>query len=113
MFDPRYVQRLLRFLATELDSSRHVHVVLLWAHELMLSHAPRLRTAASAYEVPLRALHKAARRRYDELSKLCNSNLFSLAFLIDQLQAAAGNDGGSVAALVTDRRAAKRARGIA
>ena len=78
----------------------------------MLSHAPRLRAASSKYEVPLRALHKAARRRYDELSKLCNSNLYSLAVFIDQLQATAANDGGVAAALVTDRRAAKRARGL-
>ena len=33
--------------------------------------------------MPLRALHKGARLRYDELSRLCNSNLFTLDFLID------------------------------
>ena len=36
--------------------------------------------------MPLRALHKGARLRYDELSRLCNSNLFTLDLLIDQLQ---------------------------
>ena len=83
---PPYLERMLRFLAAELGASRHLHAVLLWAHQIMLSHAARLRDAPSLYEVPLRALHKGARLRYDELSRLCNSNLFSLDFVIDQLQ---------------------------
>ena len=82
----QYIERMLRFLAAELGASRHLHAVLLWAHQIMLSHAARLRDAPSLYEVPLRALHKGARLRYDELSRLCNSNLFTLDFLIDQLQ---------------------------
>ena len=83
---PQYIERMLRFLAAELGASRHLHAVLLWAHQIMLSHAARLRDAPSLYEVPLRALHKGARLRYDELGRLCNSNLFTLDFLIDQLQ---------------------------
>ena len=96
---PQYIERMLRFLAAELGASRHLHAVLLWAHQIMLSHAARLRDAPSLYEVPLRALHKGARLRYDELGRLCNSNLFTLDFLIDQLQlteAAAAADRKSV-----------------
>ena len=73
------------WLSRELGASRHLHAVLLWAHQIMLSHAARLRDAPSLYEVPLRALHKGARLRYDELSRLCNSNLFSLDFVISYI----------------------------
>ena len=55
-----------------------------------VAHAQRMRDAPSSYEVPLRALHKGARLRYDELSRMCNGNLFSLQFLIDQLRTVAG-----------------------
>ena len=44
--------------------------------------------AAGGARGPLRALHKAVCTRYDELSKTCHSNLFSLTFLADQLQMA-------------------------
>ena len=30
---------------------------------------------------PMRALHKGTRRHYDELGRVCNSNLFSLSFI--------------------------------
>ena len=85
---PPYVERLLRFLAGELDASRHLHLVLLWSHRLMLAFATRLRESPGQHEVPIRALLKGARLKHDELGRLCNSNLFSLAFLSDQLQAA-------------------------
>ena len=93
-----YLPRLLRFLSVELDSSRHLHAVLLWAHALMVAHAQKMRDAPTAYEVPLRALHKGARLRYDELSRVCNGNLFSLQFLIDQLQTVADAAASEVAA---------------
>lgn len=79
-----YLERLLRFLAGELESSRHVHCTMLWVQQLVLSHGQYMRGRPAAFEAPLRALHKGTRMRYDELGRLCNSNLFSLDFLIDQ-----------------------------
>jgi periodic tryptophan protein 2 len=86
---PPYVPRLLSFLGAEIDSSRHLHAILLWTHQLLLSHGSRMRDARSAHEVPLRTLQKGVCARYDELSKLCHGNLFSMEFLVDQLEHAA------------------------
>lgn len=89
-----YLDRLLFHLRVELDSSRHVHAVLMWVHQLLLSHTPCMMDQPTRYEVALRALHKGVRVRYEDLAKLCNDNLFSLSFLADQLLLIAS--GGSV-----------------
>jgi periodic tryptophan protein 2 len=83
---PPYLPRLLSFLASELDGSRHLHALLLWVHQLLVCHGQRIRDHRSAHEVPLRALHKGVCARYDELAKLCHGNTFSIAFLVDQLE---------------------------
>ena len=82
---PPYLPRLLSFLGAELETSRHLHAVMLWVQQLLLSHGQRLRDHRSAHEVALRTLHKGTCVRYDELAKVCHGNLFSLDFLIDQL----------------------------
>ena len=81
---PPYLPRLLAFLGAELESSRHLHALLLWVHQIVLCHGERLRDQRSLFEVPLRTLHKGVTSRYDELTKTCHSNTYSLAFLADQ-----------------------------
>lgn len=95
---PPYLPRFLAFLGAEIDTSRHLHAILLWVHFLLLAHGQRVRDARSAHEVPLRTLHKGVCARYDELSKMCHGNQFSIAFLVDQLQHLAAA-GGAPAAL--------------
>ena len=38
---PPYVPRLFAFLGAEVDGSRHLHAILLWARQLLLAHARR------------------------------------------------------------------------
>ena len=90
--------RLLAFLAAEVDETRHVHALLLWLHQLMLSHGRMLREQRDAHDVPLRALHKSVCTRYDELSKVCHGNLFTLRVLADQLALLHGAEEGDEAA---------------
>jgi len=90
-----YLERLLRFLGGELERSTHVHAVMLWVQQLLLAHGQQLRDRPVAFEAPLRALHKGTRLRYEELGHMCNRNLFSLDFLIDQIgQPAAAAESG-------------------
>ena len=94
-----YLERLLRFLGGELERSTHVHAVMLWVQQLLLAHGQQLRDRPVAFEAPLRALHKGTRLRYEELGHMCNRNLFSLDFLIDQhgqpaAEAESGEQGG-------------------
>lgn len=116
---PPYLQRLLCFLGAELESSRHLHAILLWVHQLLASHSQRLRDQRALYEVPLRAIHKGVCNRYDELSKTCHSNQFALDFLLDQMEystaAAATRESKAVVApskpaAAPDGHEAKRAR---
>jgi len=82
---PPYLHRLLTFLGAELESSRHLHAMLLWVRQLLISHSQRLRDQRSAYEVPLRTIHKGVCNRYDELAKTAHANQFAVDFLLDQL----------------------------
>ena len=75
---------MIHFTGGELEVSRHVHGVMLWVQQLLLTHGHHMRERPATFEAPLRALHKGTRLRYDELGKMCNKNLFSLDFLIDQ-----------------------------
>lgn len=85
-----YLARLLMFLGAEIDTSRHLHAILLWLHHLMLAHSEHMREQRSAHEVALRTLHKGVCARYDELTKVCHGNQFSLSFLADQCRMLAG-----------------------
>ena len=82
---PPYLPRLLGFLGAELETSRHLHAILLWVRQLLLSHSQRLRDHRSTHEVALRTLHKGVCARYDELGKMCHGNQFALGVLLDQL----------------------------
>ena len=70
------------------SASTCVNSWLLGRWQKTLAFATRLRDSPGKHEVPMRALLKGARLKHEELGQLCNSNLFSLAFLSDQLQAA-------------------------
>jgi len=59
--------------------------MLLWVRQLLISHSQRLRDQRSAYEVPLRTIHKGVCNRYDELAKTAHANQFAVDFLLDQL----------------------------
>lgn len=87
---PPYLERLLRFLGGEMESSRHLHALLLWVQQLLHAHGRALHDAPSTFEVALRTLHKGVRLRYDDLSQMCHSNQFDLTFLTDQLRSAGG-----------------------
>ena len=104
---PLYLARLLSFFGAELDTSRHLHAILLWLQALLVWHGARLRDERSTHEVALRTIHKGVLTRYDELGATCHSNTHLLDFLADQLEA---NVAAAERAADDEKEGAKRGR---
>lgn len=63
-----YVERLLKFVASELERTRHIHFYLIWIEIILTRQGHRINTAL---QMPvLLTLQKNMQRRYDDLSKM-------------------------------------------
>lgn len=63
-----YIVKVLKFIASELESSRHIHFYLLWIETILTKHGPRIN---SALQMPiLLMLQKNMQKKYDDLSKM-------------------------------------------
>jgi periodic tryptophan protein 2 len=65
----RYLERLLRFIAEELERSRHLHFHLVWSVALLNEHATYLRDHANRLQPTMRALRKGLSRMHEALAK--------------------------------------------
>ncbi|XP_068986083.1 periodic tryptophan protein 2 homolog [Bombus flavifrons] len=74
-----YVEKVLKFIASELEFTRHIHFYLLWIEIILTSHGPRIDTAL---QMPiLLMLQKNMQKKYDDLSKLCDFNQYTMSYL--------------------------------
>lgn len=63
-----YIEKLLKFIASELESTRHIHFYLLWIETILTRHGARINTAL---QMPiLLMLYKNMQKKYDDLSKM-------------------------------------------
>lgn len=63
-----YVEKVLKFIASELEVTRHIHFYLLWIETIMTKHGPNL---SSAFQMPiLLMLQKNMQKKYHDLSKM-------------------------------------------
>ncbi|XP_033096808.1 periodic tryptophan protein 2 homolog [Anneissia japonica] len=65
-----YIRKLLAFLASELERTRHVEFYLCWCETLLLEHGPSLKVQSSSMMALLRTLQKSITKRREDLSKL-------------------------------------------
>ncbi|KAJ8675269.1 hypothetical protein QAD02_011055 [Eretmocerus hayati] len=77
---PIYVERLLKFIAQELGESRHIHFYILWIESILTEHGPK-GTAVSQLPTLL-LMQKNMQRIYDDLSKICDFNQYTMEHLI-------------------------------
>ncbi|XP_003396174.1 periodic tryptophan protein 2 homolog [Bombus terrestris] len=74
-----YVEKVLKFIASELEFTRHIHFYLLWIEIILTSHGSRIDTAL---QMPiLLMLQKNMQKKYDDLSKLCDFNQYTMSYL--------------------------------
>uniref|UniRef100_A0A1B6D3H1 Small-subunit processome Utp12 domain-containing protein n=1 Tax=Clastoptera arizonana TaxID=38151 RepID=A0A1B6D3H1_9HEMI len=71
-----YAEKVLKFLAVTLESTKHIEFYLLWIQNLITTkHRPPMTT--------LLALQKNLSMKYQDLSKICDFNKYTMDFLTD------------------------------
>ncbi|RKP07083.1 WD40 repeat-like protein [Thamnocephalis sphaerospora] len=80
----KYLERLLRFIAEELERSRHLHFHLVWSVALLTEHAAYLRDHSGTLQPTMRALRKGLTRMHGLLAKMCNENTYLMRYLLDE-----------------------------
>lgn len=73
-----YAHRTLQFVAKQLESTQHVEFYLRWSSQLLTSHGPK-EDILSAHT--LLALHQNLSRKYEQLSKVCDFNKYTMRVL--------------------------------
>ncbi|OAD61424.1 Periodic tryptophan protein 2 like protein, partial [Eufriesea mexicana] len=74
-----YIEKILKFIASELEFTRHIHFYFLWIEIILTNHGPRINTAL---QMPiLLILQKNMQKKYDDLSKICDFNQYTMSYL--------------------------------
>ncbi|XP_014211564.1 periodic tryptophan protein 2 homolog [Copidosoma floridanum] len=74
-----YIERLMKFVASELEESRHIHFYLLWVESILTEHGPK---ENAIFKLPtLLLLQKNMQQKYDDLSKICDFNQYTIMYL--------------------------------
>ncbi|XP_020278124.1 periodic tryptophan protein 2 homolog [Pseudomyrmex gracilis] len=76
-----YIEKLLKFIASELESTRHIHFYLLWIEIILTKYGSRVNTAL---QMPmLLMLHKNMQKKYDDLSRICDFNQYTMNYILN------------------------------
>ena len=71
-----YVEKALKFIASELEHTRHIHFYLLWIEDILTNHGIKINTAL---QMPiLLTLQKNMQKKYDDLSKMLVYYIYTL-----------------------------------
>jgi len=63
-----YVEKVLKFIASELESTKHIHFYLLWIETILTKHGSRIN---AAFQMPtLLTLNKNLQKKYDDLNRM-------------------------------------------
>ncbi|XP_015588288.1 periodic tryptophan protein 2 homolog [Cephus cinctus] len=74
-----YVERILKFIAAELERTRHVHFYLIWVETILTIHGPRINSTSS---MPiLLTIQKNMQQKYEELTKICDFNNYTMKYI--------------------------------
>ncbi|XP_052797070.1 periodic tryptophan protein 2 homolog [Mya arenaria] len=77
-----YVDKLMAYVATAIESTAHIEFYLIWARQLLMQHGPRLKQRSQSIMAALRLLQKNVTRKAEDLGKLCDHNKYSLQYLL-------------------------------
>ncbi|XP_054635716.1 PWP2 small subunit processome component [Dunckerocampus dactyliophorus] len=77
-----YVEKLLGFLAACLEKSGHLQFYMTWVQNLLMLHGQKLKNRSGAILPTLQALQKSIQRHWDNLSKLCDFNMYNIRYAV-------------------------------
>ncbi|XP_066592091.1 periodic tryptophan protein 2 homolog [Prorops nasuta] len=75
-----YAERILKFVAAEFESSRHIQFYLIWISTILTHHGS---TISGVLHMPLLLLlQKNLQQKYDDLCKICDFNEHTMSYLL-------------------------------
>ncbi|XP_056410570.1 periodic tryptophan protein 2 homolog [Hyla sarda] len=77
-----YVERLLAFLAAQIQGSRHLQFYLIWAHELLMQHGQKLKTRSVSLMPTIHSLQRSIQGHFTDIAKLCDWNRYNMRFAV-------------------------------
>ncbi|XP_042189769.1 periodic tryptophan protein 2 homolog [Callorhinchus milii] len=77
-----YVEKLLLFVASALETSRHLEFFLLWAQRLLTQHTHTLKSRSGQLLPTIHALQKSLQQQFDSVSKLCDWNRYNMQYTL-------------------------------
>ncbi|KAM9695576.1 periodic tryptophan protein 2 homolog isoform 1-T1 [Trichechus inunguis] len=77
-----YVEKVLEFLATSFEVSRHLEFYLLWTRQLLMQHGQKLKSRAGTLLPAVQFLQKSIQRHLNDLSKLCDWNCYNMRYAL-------------------------------
>ncbi|XP_077866137.1 LOW QUALITY PROTEIN: periodic tryptophan protein 2 homolog [Saccoglossus kowalevskii] len=76
-----YVDKMLTFVATQLECSRHLEYYLDWCVKLLTLHGSQLKARAGSVMSIITSVQKSVSTKYDDLAKLCDSNKYTMQYI--------------------------------
>ncbi|XP_036299613.1 periodic tryptophan protein 2 homolog isoform X2 [Pipistrellus kuhlii] len=77
-----YVEKVLEFLASSFEVSRHLEFYLIWTQKLLMAHGQKLKSRAGKLLPAVQFLQKSIQRHLDDVSKLCDWNRYNIQYAL-------------------------------
>ncbi|XP_037686667.1 periodic tryptophan protein 2 homolog isoform X2 [Choloepus didactylus] len=77
-----YVEKVLEFLASSFEGTRHLEFYLIWTQKLLMQHGQKLKSRAGRLLPVVQFLQKSIQRHLDDVSKLCNWNRYNIRYAL-------------------------------
>lgn len=76
-----YVERLMNFIIAQMDTSPHIEFHLKWVQAVLYKNGSLLQKRTPSIVAMLRAIQKTVGRRFEDLSKICHHNRYTLQYV--------------------------------
>ncbi|KAM9088642.1 periodic tryptophan protein 2 homolog isoform 2-T3 [Megaptera novaeangliae] len=77
-----YVEKVLEFLASSFEESRHLEFYLIWTQKLLMVHGQQLKSRVGTLLPAVQFLQKSIQRHWDDVSKLCDWNRYNMQYAL-------------------------------
>lgn len=77
-----YVDKVLEFLASSFEVSRHLEFYLLWTQKLLVLHGQKLKARVGKLLPAVQFLQKSIQQHLDAVSKLCDWNRYNMQYAL-------------------------------
>ncbi|XP_041067290.1 PWP2 small subunit processome component isoform X1 [Carcharodon carcharias] len=77
-----YVEKLLQFVASALETSRHLEFFLTWAQRLLTLHGQKLKARSVVLLPMIQSLQRSIQHHFDTVSKLCDWNRYNIRYTL-------------------------------